>query len=205
MRLSSKRALVTGAASGIGKAVVSAFLNEGAEVLGTDLTFAAMPPATSNALTTLPLDISKEDDWQQLLAKMTPLDIVVACAGVSDAKPIAATSLDDWRRILQVNLDGAFLTVKYGKMGMQGTRGEIDRAGWFSVRDQGGCGGKCLLCQQSRVTNVGAGSSVGIQARKGASELRFSRRSRYPYVAEKCPFGEASSNSTEANKGRGMP
>jgi NAD(P)-dependent dehydrogenase (short-subunit alcohol dehydrogenase family) len=118
MRLSGKKALVTGAASGIGKAVVAAFLQEGAEVFGADLAYVGSQPETSAAVD-LPLNVAREDDWRQLLEKTGPIDILVACAGISDARSIEECSLDDWRRVLQVNLDGAFLSVKYGKQAMR--------------------------------------------------------------------------------------
>ena len=53
------------------------------------------------------------------------LDAVVGCAGVSAASPIAETSLADWRRVVAVNLDGAFLTVKYGVRAMREGAGSI--------------------------------------------------------------------------------
>ena len=51
--------------------------------------------------------------------KSSQLDVLVACAGISEAKPIPETSLVDWRRVMEVNLDGAFLSVKYAGKAMQ--------------------------------------------------------------------------------------
>jgi len=76
MRLSKKRALVTGAASGIGEAVVSAFLNEGSEVFGADLSYSANSPERSTGFTPMPLDISKEDAWERLMETIAPIDIL---------------------------------------------------------------------------------------------------------------------------------
>ena len=121
MRFSGKRALVTGAASGIGHAVRAALTREGAEVLAADISF----PSTDAASNTFHLDVSNEDDWEQLAAKMASLDVMVASAGISDAKPIADTSLADWRRVLAVNLDGAFLSIKYGSTAMQQRSGGV--------------------------------------------------------------------------------
>jgi NAD(P)-dependent dehydrogenase (short-subunit alcohol dehydrogenase family) len=93
MRLAGKRALVTGAASGIGKAVVVTFQREGAEVIGADKDF---PPAASGILnggTAVFLDVSQETDWERLFQEVVPLDILVACAGISEAKPIPESSL----------------------------------------------------------------------------------------------------------------
>jgi NAD(P)-dependent dehydrogenase (short-subunit alcohol dehydrogenase family) len=123
MRFSGKRALVTGAASGIGKAVVSRFLQEGAEVFGADLAYADSPSPGTGGPIALKLNVAIEDDWQQLLEKISPIDVMVACAGISDARSIEECSLNDWRRVMQVNLEGAFLSVKYGRKAMQARKG----------------------------------------------------------------------------------
>jgi 3alpha(or 20beta)-hydroxysteroid dehydrogenase len=107
MRLAGKRALVTGAASGIGSAVVTAFRTEGALVFGADIEY-------SDEETHFHLDVTQEGDWERLMPSVGELDAVVACAGLSDVRSIDATSLAEWRHVLAVNLDGAFLTVKYG-------------------------------------------------------------------------------------------
>jgi NAD(P)-dependent dehydrogenase (short-subunit alcohol dehydrogenase family) len=122
MRLSGKHALVTGAASGIGKAVVAAFLQEGAEVIGADIAYAdkAQEPGPVRLVG---LDVTREDDWKRLASSLSVLDVLVACAGVSDARPIQETSLQDWRRIMDVNVDGAFLSVKYGAGAMRQSGG----------------------------------------------------------------------------------
>jgi NAD(P)-dependent dehydrogenase (short-subunit alcohol dehydrogenase family) len=103
--MQGKRALVTGAASGIGKAVAEAFEREGAQVLRADL------QESDNVLA---LDVTGEHGWERVLEAAGHIDALVACAGVSDARSIESTRLADWRRILAVNLDGGFLSVKYG-------------------------------------------------------------------------------------------
>jgi len=123
MRLAGKRALVTGAASGIGKAVVATFLREGAEVIGADKDFPVAASGIEDGGRSVCLDVSKETDWERLFQEVIHLDILVACAGISEAKPIPETSLGDWRRVMSVNLDGAFLSVKYGVKAMQASRG----------------------------------------------------------------------------------
>jgi 3(or 17)beta-hydroxysteroid dehydrogenase len=123
MRLAGKRALVTGAASGIGKAVVAAFLREGAEVIGADKDFPAAASGIGDGGRSVCLDVSKETDWERLFQEVIHLDLLVACAGISEARLIPETSLDDWRRVMSVNLDGAFLSVKYSVKAMQERRG----------------------------------------------------------------------------------
>ena len=118
MRMSGKRALVTGAASGIGKAVVSAFVQEGAEVIAADMAYVESRPPDAAALE-LHLDVADPAAWEGLLERTGRLDALVACAGISEARSIAETDIDDWRRVMAVNLDGAFLSLKYGARAMQ--------------------------------------------------------------------------------------
>jgi 2-keto-3-deoxy-L-fuconate dehydrogenase len=114
MRMAGKRALVTGSASGIGKAVVASLVREGAEVIGADIAYhAGSFPAGENTLQ-VPLDVTDESQWERVLQQVVRLDALVACAGISDVRSIAETSLGDWRRVTAVNLDGAFLSLKYG-------------------------------------------------------------------------------------------
>jgi len=119
MRLAGKRSLVTGAASGIGEAVVAAFLREGAEVIAADIAYKSSSATTTDRTTIIGLDVSSEQDWEQLSETIAPLDVLVGCAGVCDARPIPQTSFADWRRVMDVNLDGAFLSVKYGAKAMR--------------------------------------------------------------------------------------
>ncbi len=119
MRLAGKLALVTGAASGIGKAVVAAFIAEGAEVIAADIAPFDVDLPGAVPKQTVRLDVSKEADWGRLAESVPRLDLLVGCAGISQAKSIAETSLADWRQVMSVNLDGAFLTVKYGTEAMR--------------------------------------------------------------------------------------
>lgn len=65
------------------------------------------------------LDVSNEADWERLAARFPRFDLLAACAGISEAKPLTGTTLSDWQRVMSVNLDGAFLSVKYGARAMQ--------------------------------------------------------------------------------------
>ena len=94
-----RRVLVTGAASGLGAALVTAFAAVGDEVLATDL-----------AGTDLKLDITSDDDWAAALAHVTQtwggLDILVNNAGVAGGGRIELCSMDEWRWITEINLFG---------------------------------------------------------------------------------------------------
>lgn len=133
-RLQNKTALVTGAGSGIGRSVAERFAREGARVVFSDRDFAAAHEAASgfDSAIALELDISDEASvaaaFERLNADGWSPDVVVANAGVQlfgqDAA-IAELSLDAWRRTIDVNLTGTFLTTKYAVRSMLGTGGSI--------------------------------------------------------------------------------
>jgi NAD(P)-dependent dehydrogenase (short-subunit alcohol dehydrogenase family) len=107
--LAGKVAVVTGAASGIGQAVVQLLRDEGATVVGADVADGADAK----------LDITSEADWDRVVNPLPQLDLLVHSAGISQASPLASTTLDDWRRVLAVNLDAAFLAVRAALRKMQ--------------------------------------------------------------------------------------
>jgi len=122
LRLKNKVALLTGAASGIGRATALLLAQEGAHVLAADLPGAGL--AESEELLSvmsapgmaIPLDVTRESDWAECAAMVNArigrLDILVACAGISFAAPAAEMSAGDWRKVLGVNLDGVFMAVR---------------------------------------------------------------------------------------------
>ncbi|QCR39423.1 dehydrogenase [Microbacterium sp. SGAir0570] len=122
-RLQGKTALVTGAAMGIGHAVAERFVAEGARVVLADRNGPAVGDAAASLgplARAVMMDISDETAVAAAFAEVesagwTP-DVVVANAGVQlfgqDA-PAADLDLDVWRRTIDINLTGTFLTVKY--------------------------------------------------------------------------------------------
>jgi NAD(P)-dependent dehydrogenase (short-subunit alcohol dehydrogenase family) len=107
-RLAGKVAIVTGAASGIGKASVELFRSEGATAIGADLSDGA----------DVTMDAGSEDDVRALVERAAHdhggLDIFFANAGISGGlASIAEQSAADWAEILRVNLIGPFLAIKY--------------------------------------------------------------------------------------------
>jgi NAD(P)-dependent dehydrogenase (short-subunit alcohol dehydrogenase family) len=107
--LDHKVAIVTGAASGIGRATAELFRCEGATVVAADR--AAAPGVTQ-------LDAGSEAEVEALIEKTVAdhggVDILVANAGISGGMAsIFEQSGDDWQDILQVNLIGPFLAIKY--------------------------------------------------------------------------------------------
>jgi len=125
--------LITGAASGIGRAAADIFAREGARVALADLNLAgaqasaseimAQNGAQNGAALALALDVTSVNDWQravdELLKHWGRLDILVNSAGMSFAKPLVEMTLDEWRKVLAVNLDGAFLGTQQAMRVMQ--------------------------------------------------------------------------------------
>jgi NAD(P)-dependent dehydrogenase (short-subunit alcohol dehydrogenase family) len=135
-RLKGKTALVTGAASGIGRAVATRFAAEGAAVVFTDRDLdgarhAAEQAAPGDTLS-VALDVTDEESVCAAYAEVADrgllLDVVVANAGVQlfgrDGR-IADVDLEAWRSTIEVNLTGIFLTVKHAVRAMLGRGGSI--------------------------------------------------------------------------------
>lgn len=118
-----------GGASGIGAAVCARLVAGGGRVHAADRTYAAgegAGEAGHDGVHRHALEVTDEAGWealmQRLLAAEGHLDILVNSAGVSGAGTTAETSFEEWRRVLGVNLDGAFLATRHAIRAM-GERG----------------------------------------------------------------------------------
>lgn len=132
-RLSDRVALVTGGARGIGAAIVRAFAAEGAKVVVADLrTGLAEDLAASlgDRAIAIRLDVTDEESWTAAIAgtveRFGGLDILVNNAGVAEGGPIADTTLESWRTVIDVNQTGVFLGMRAAVGPMrEGGRGSI--------------------------------------------------------------------------------
>jgi NAD(P)-dependent dehydrogenase (short-subunit alcohol dehydrogenase family) len=124
MRFSGKSVVITGAASGIGRAAVDLFAADGARILAVDLSDTlADVHAGKDAVSTLRADAGKDADVAHIFAEAQrlngPIDIICANAGISGGNAgLFEQTADDWHEILRVNLIGAFLAIRYGAKAM---------------------------------------------------------------------------------------
>lgn len=127
-RVSGKVALISGGASGLGRAAAQILAEHGARVVITDVQVDAgtrVAVDIGRDVLFLRQDVSKEEDWQRVMSQIIEeygqLDVLVNNAALLHMASIEDTSLEDWRRIHAVNSDGVFLGCKYAVETMKGT------------------------------------------------------------------------------------
>lgn len=135
-RLDGKVALVTGAARGLGAEISRAFAQVGAKVLVTDVLEApgrevmAQIRASGGVAEFASLDVAQENQWQTVIqtavTRWGALDVLVNNAGVETAALISQCAAEDFRRVLEINVAGAFLGIKHAIRAMSpgGTAGK---------------------------------------------------------------------------------
>ncbi|HEY4664682.1 MAG TPA: glucose 1-dehydrogenase [Comamonas sp.] len=128
-RLSGKVALVTGGARGMGAATSRLFVAEGAKVAIADVLDApgqALAEELGSAARFYTLDVTSEANWasvvEQVEADFGPIDVLVNNAGILLFRTLLETSLQDYERVLRVNLTGEFLGIKSVGAGMVARR-----------------------------------------------------------------------------------
>lgn len=164
--------LVAGAGSGIGAAVAALVAAHGAHVWCADIdadaaaAVAARAVADGHEATARPLDVRQQDQWDALFTEIAAagrgLDGFVQCAGIAAGGTVADGTLEDWRRVMAVNLDGTML----------GTRGAI-----AEMRHRGGA---VVLVGSASGTRPAAGAAaysvskaaLSMLARVAAKECR---------------------------------
>ena len=121
-RLEGKIAFITGAASGIGKEIALEFAHEGAKIIiadlnqqGADNTAAEIEKIGSSAIS-IAVDVTDESQveaaTQRAIKTFGNIDILISNAGIQIVHPIEEFSFSDWKKMLAIHLDGAFLTTR---------------------------------------------------------------------------------------------
>jgi len=128
-RLQGKTALVTGAAAGIGRAIVDSFLNEGARVAVTDIDQAGLADLAARGALALPQDVTDEARWREVVdatvAAFGKLDILVNNAGIGIIGHIEKATLADFRKTQAVNVESVFLGCREAVRVMKAHGGSI--------------------------------------------------------------------------------
>ncbi len=156
-RLAGKTALITGAASGIGRATAALFHAEGAKVAASDRNEAGLAGLEGVADLTLPQDVTDEARWRQVvdavMAAFGRLDILVNSAGIALKGNIETATLADFRRTEAVNVEGVFLGCRE------------------AIRVMRGNGGGSIVNLSSVAGIIGDAQSAAYCASKGAVRL----------------------------------
>ena len=134
-RLQDKVVVITGAGSGLGRAMAQRFVAEGARVLVTDLSEAsgqetvALIGVADDVVAFRRVNVTVEADCDSAIAdavgRWGRLDVLIANAGIGAPGYIATLDREDWDRVLAVNLTGPFLCAKHAFRAMQGHGGSI--------------------------------------------------------------------------------
>lgn len=122
MKLTNKSAMVTGAASGIGRDIAMTFAREGAKVAVADLNMVAAQAvaeeirARGGAAIAVAMDVCSEEAVEAGVAAMVAafgsVDVLVSNAGIQIVHPLEEFSYAEWKKMLAIHLDGAFLTTR---------------------------------------------------------------------------------------------
>ncbi len=156
-RLAGKTALITGAASGIGRATAALFHAEGAKVAASDRNEAGLAGLEGVADLALPQDVTDEARWRQVvdavMAAFGRLDILVNSAGIALKGNIETATLADFRRTEAVNVEGVFLGCRE------------------AIRVMKGNGGGSIVNLSSVAGIIGDAQSAAYCASKGAVRL----------------------------------
>lgn len=123
MRLKDKIAIVTGAASGIGKATATAFAKEGAAVMCADINGEGAEAVahtindTGGNAAAITIDVSREDDVKRMVAETVArwgrLNVLYNNAGIGVGNPVTQVTEEEWDRVIDINLKGVFLGCKH--------------------------------------------------------------------------------------------
>ena len=126
-KLDGKVALITGAGGGIGSATARLFAREGAEVVLADLALDAAEAVVQGIkddggqAQAIACDVADESSVRSAVEAAGPLDILINNAGMSMGGALLDTAVEDWDRMMAVNLRGPFLMIKHAAPRMEAT------------------------------------------------------------------------------------
>lgn len=160
-RLEGKIAFISGGASGLGRAMVERFTQEGASVMLGDINEAGgRAVAQETGAHFVPLDVREEQPWINAMAEVAQkygrLDILVNNAGILGTGPIATTDLAEWNNHFAINVTGVMLGCKHGSLLM--------------MQNPDGPSGSIINISSSAAL-LATPSDVGYSAGKGAVRL----------------------------------
>ena len=116
-------ALVTGGASGIGRATVARLADAGLRVVVSDVDAAGEQVAAAAGSLFVQHDVADEAAWERAIEAVLQghgrLDVLVNNAGISLVRPVTDTTLEQWRALMAINVDGVFLGTKHAVHAMR--------------------------------------------------------------------------------------
>lgn len=124
-RFQDKVVFVTGGASGMGEMMVRLFAAEGAKVVAADINEEALSQkwGSHDNVSTVRLNVTSDEEWAAAMKTVKDqfgkLDILVNNAGISTEKPMDAITIEDWRRLSDINGFGTFLGLKHALANMK--------------------------------------------------------------------------------------
>ncbi len=143
-RLNGKVAIITGAAMGMGASEAKLFAKEGAKVIATDVQLEPLNQVVKDInenggeAVAIKHNVTSEEEWKFVIEEAVKLygkvDVLVNNAGVSSPKTIANMEMDEWNKILDINLNGCVIGMKY-------VISEMKKAGGGSIINISSIGG----------------------------------------------------------------
>jgi NAD(P)-dependent dehydrogenase (short-subunit alcohol dehydrogenase family) len=177
--LQNSVAMVTGAASGIGRAAAQLLAAQGATVYFSDINLPGVQTTGgSGRCLGMELDVTSEPAWETSIARIieseSALNILINCAGIAAVANVCDQTLDDWRKVMSVNLEGAMLGTKHAIRAMRQTnaRGSIVNVASVSgIKAQPGSAAYCaskaallMLTQVAALECVKNGDPIRVNA-----------------------------------------
>lgn len=174
MRLEGKTVLITGGGEGIGKATALMFCREGARVGITGRTPEKLEKVVAEAqgngeIAAFPGDVSKEEDVEKTVSnfieRFGKIDVLFNNAGILNTGNVETASTDDWKKIIDINVNGTFLVTKHVLPHMKKN------------------GGGSIINNSSVLGFIGCPNSVAYNTSKGAI-MQFTRSLAMDYAKE---------------------